>query len=242
MTLVPSLLRLSWGISSMRMIRSPGTPPRGAAFPFPLMESCIPSLTPAGMLMLMVSSPRTKPSPWQAGHLAEISIPSPLQVGQVLVVCIWPRMVLVTLLTVPVPPHVRQLWKDDLSFAPLPSQVLQTTCLLTLIFFSDPLAISCRVSFTLIRRLDPLATRRPPPRWPPPKKLSNGLPPPNMSPNWLNISSIFMPPPPPKLLAEPEWPKRSYRCRFSGLLSTSYASAASLNFSSASALFGFLSG
>src|SRR5690606_21507962 len=100
----------------------------------------------------------------------------PLQVGQVLVVCICPNMVLVTLLTVPVPPHVRQLWNDDLSLAPLPSQVKQTTCLLTLIFFSDPLAISCSVSFTLIRRLDPFVTRLPP-RWPPlpPKKLSKGL-------------------------------------------------------------------
>src|SRR5690606_3733815 len=124
--------------------------------------SCIPSLTPAGILMVMVSSPRTSPSPWQVEHLAEISTPSPLQVGQVLVVCICPRMVLVTRLTAPVPPQVRHVLNEDLSFAPEPSQVEQTTCLLTFIFFSAPLAISLSVSFTLIRRLVPFATRRPP--------------------------------------------------------------------------------
>jgi hypothetical protein len=72
--------------------------------------------------------------------------PSPLQVGQVLVVCIWPKIVLVTLRTAPDPPQVLQVWKDDLSFAPVPSQVLQTICLLTFIFFSAPLAISSSVT------------------------------------------------------------------------------------------------
>src|SRR5690606_41623218 len=89
-----------------------------------------------------------------------ISAPSPLQVGQVLVVCICPRIVFVTRRTAPVPPQVRQVWNDDLSRAPLPSQVGQMICLLTLIFFSVPLAISCSVSLTLIRRLVPLTTRR----------------------------------------------------------------------------------
>src|ERR1700761_3928569 len=124
-------------------------------------------------------------------------VPSPLQVGQVLVVCIWPNMVLVTRRTAPCPPQVLQVCTDDLSFAPVPSQVLQTICLFTLIFFSAPLAISSSVNLTLMRRLLPRCTRLPPLLClPPPKKPSNGLPPPNISPNWLNISSIFMPPPP----------------------------------------------
>src|ERR1700761_3591585 len=106
------------------MIRSPGMPPRGAALPLPLMLNCMPSLTPAGTLMLIVSSPRTTPSPWQTLHFEVITLPSPLQVGQVLVVCIWPRIVLVTRRTAPEPPQVLQVWKDDLSFAPVPSQVL----------------------------------------------------------------------------------------------------------------------
>src|SRR5690606_1352017 len=182
-------------------IRSPGIPLRGAAFPFPLMESCMPSLTPAGMLIAIVSSPRNKPSPRQVVHLAVISTPSPPQALQVLVVCIWPKMVLVTRRTVPDPPQFRHVWTDDLSRAPLPSQEEQVTCLLTLIFFSTPLAISSSVSLTLMRRLVPLDTRRPPWRPPPPKKLSKGLPPPpKISPNWLNMSSIFMPPPP-----KPPW-------------------------------------
>src|SRR5476651_49084 len=184
------------------MIRSPGTPPLGAALPLPLILNCMPSLTPAGILMLMVSSPRTTPSPWQTVHFEVMVEPSPLQVGQVLVVCIWPSMVLVTLRTAPEPPQVLQVEKDDWSFAPVPSQVRQTTCLFTFIFFSAPLAISSRVKRTLIRRLLPRATRLPPPPpWrppPPPKKPSNGLPPlPKMSPNWLKISFISIPGPPP---------------------------------------------
>src|ERR1700761_2717525 len=126
-------------------------------------------------------------------------VPSPLQVGQVLVVCICPKMVFVTRRTAPDPPQVLQVWKDALSFAPVPSQVLQGICLLTFIFFSVPLAISSSVKRTLIRRLLPRATRRPPPPWrppPPPKKPSNGLPPPKISPNGLNMSFISMPPPP----------------------------------------------
>src|SRR5690554_1154312 len=108
-------------------------------------------------------------------------------------------MVFVTRLTEPVPEQVEQVWKEDLSFAPEPSQVLQTIFLFTLIFFSTPLAISSRVSFTLIRKLLPRITRRPPPprERDPPKKLSKGLPPspPKISPNWLKISSIFISPP-----------------------------------------------
>src|SRR6187402_3087448 len=130
-------------------------PPLGAALPLPLMLNCMPSLTPAGTFKLMVSSPRSTPSPWQVLHFEVITEPSPLQVGQVLVVCIWPNMVLVTRRTAPWPPQVLQVWKDDLSLAPVPSQVLQSTCLFTLIFFSVPLAISSSVNLTLIRKLLP---------------------------------------------------------------------------------------
>src|SRR5690606_15070017 len=133
--------------------------------------SCIPSLTPAGILIAIVSSPLSSPSPRQVVHLEVISTPSPLQVGQVLVVCICPRMVLVTRRTDPAPPQVPQVLNEDLSFAPDPSQVLQTMLLLTFIFFSTPLAISSKVNFTFIRRLLPLETLRPPPLdWPPPPK------------------------------------------------------------------------
>src|SRR6202012_3354820 len=216
MILLPSRFKVSCSISSIRIMRSPGTPPRGAALPLPLMLSCMPSLTPAGIFMLIVSSPRINPSPWQTGHLAVITVPSPLQVGQVVVVCIWPRMVLVTLRTAPAPPQVLQVCTDERSLAPEPSQVLQTICLFTFIFFSAPFAISSSVRRTFIRRLLPRIPLRPPLLClpPPPKKSPNGLPPPNISPNWLNMSSIFMapppyPPPPPfgdcALAAWPNW-------------------------------------
>jgi hypothetical protein len=64
-------------------------------------------------------------------------------------------MVLVTRLTAPCPPQVLQVEKEFLSFAPVPSQVVQTICLLTFIFFSTPLAISSKVNFTFIRKLVP---------------------------------------------------------------------------------------
>ena len=45
------------GSSSIRITRSPGLPPRSPALPRPLMLSCMPSCTPAGMSMFTVSSP-----------------------------------------------------------------------------------------------------------------------------------------------------------------------------------------
>src|SRR5690606_19538876 len=144
MTLMPSRFNVSCGISSMRIIKSPGIPPLGAAFPFPLIDNCIPSLTPAGMLIAIVSSPLSNPSPRQVVHLDVISTPPPLQLGQVLVVCLCTSIVLVTRLTHPTPPQVAQVWQDDLSFAPVPPQVGHCTCLFTLTFFSPPLAISSK--------------------------------------------------------------------------------------------------
>src|SRR5882672_11080611 len=118
----------------MRMMRSPGAPPLSPAFPLPPTLSCIPSCTPAGISMVTVSSPYTRPSPLHTGHLAVTVEPSPLQVGQVVTVCIWPRKVLVTLRTWPLPPQVEQVCTLLLSLAPLPLQVLQPTYFLTLIF------------------------------------------------------------------------------------------------------------
>src|SRR5688572_14429583 len=100
-------------------------PPLSPALPFPFTFNCMPSCTPAGISMLTVSSPYTRPSPLQLPHLAVIVDPSPLQEGQVETVCICPRKVFCTLLTWPLPPHVLQVCILPLSFAPLPLQVLQ---------------------------------------------------------------------------------------------------------------------
>src|SRR6187402_3136616 len=141
-TLIPSRCNSLCGSSSISIIRSPGAPPLSPALPFPLRFNCMPSCTPAGISIEIASSPYTLPSPLHAGHLAVIVDPSPLQVGHVVTVCIWPMNVLVTLLTCPDPPQVPQVCTLPLSFAPLPLQVLQTTCFFTLIFFVTPLAIS----------------------------------------------------------------------------------------------------
>src|SRR5687768_16694508 len=124
------------------MIRSPLLPPLSPAFPLPLRLSCIPSWTPAGISIDTVSSPYTFPSPLQLTHFTVIVVPSPLQEGQVVTVCICPIKVLVTLLTCPLPPQVLQVCTLPLSLAPLPLQVLQTTCFLTFIFLVTPFAIS----------------------------------------------------------------------------------------------------
>src|ERR1700760_57308 len=124
------------------MIRSPGAPPLSPALPLPPTLSCIPSCTPAGISIDTVSSPYTRPSPLQTGHFSVTGDPSPLQVGQVVTVCICPRKVLLTRRTWPLPPQVAQVWTLFLSLAPLPLQVVQPTYFFTLIFFETPLAIS----------------------------------------------------------------------------------------------------
>src|SRR6201986_3327882 len=124
------------------MMRSPGMPPLSPALPRPPTLNCMPSCTPAGISSVTVSSPYTRPSPLQTEHLAVTMDPSPLQVGQVVTVCICPRKVLLTRRTWPLPPQVEQVWTLFLSFAPLPLQVVQETYFFTLIFLVTPLAIS----------------------------------------------------------------------------------------------------
>ena len=151
-------------------------PPAGAALPLPRRLSCMPSSTPAGMsISTTVSSQRAMFV--RVLRLGLDARPGPPQAGQVDAVCIWPRM-LVTRRT-DVPPHWRQVVFHALGLD-------QAN-----LFLVTPSAISSRVSWTLMRRLDPfidpgrLRHRRRPPA------------PPKMSPNWLKMSSMFMPAPPP---------------------------------------------
>ena len=210
----------------MTINKSPATPPRGGTFPLPDIDNCISLETPAGILIGMISSSNTRPSPKHASHLAPTLLPSPLQVGQVDEVTIWPNIVFWTRFTWPDPWHVPQVFKSVPFFEPFPEQDLQATWRFTLIFFSTPFAISSKFNFNLIRKSVPLRWRLPPPR-PPLKKLPNGLsspPPPKISPNWENISSMFMPwppNPPPAAPPIPACPKRSYCDFFWALLNTS---------------------
>src|SRR5690606_30610189 len=106
--------------------------------------------------------------------LLSITCPAPPQELQVDAVCIRPRIVLVILVTCPAPLHVGQVL-----------YVTPEACifLLTFTFFSTPLAISSKVSFTRIRRLLPLILALPPPKppKPPPKPPPKALP--KISPN-----------------------------------------------------------
>ena len=209
----------------MTINKSPATPPRGGTFPFPDIDSCMSFETPAGILIGMISSSNTRPSPKQSPHFAPTDLPSPLQWGQVEEVTIWPSIVCCTWRTWPEPWQVPQVFKSVPFLDPLPEQDLQATWRFTLIFFSTPFAISSKFNLSLIRRSVPLRWRLPPPR-PWLKKLPNGLssPPPKISPNCEKISSMFIPPPPkppPAAPPIPAWPKRSYCAFFWELLNTS---------------------
>ena len=140
-------------------------------------------------------------------------------------------MVFVIFVTCPVPLQTEQV-ENLASF--------DSIFLLTLIFFSTPLTTSSKDNFTLILKFEPLDLD-----WAdlpnPPNDDPNALP--KISPNWLNISSIFMPPAPnPPAPSNALWPNWSYLDFLSGSLKTSYASAAFLKLDSAVLSPGFLSG
>ena len=190
-------------------MRSPGTPPSGAPLPSPRTLNCMPSSTPAGISRVTTASSRFMPISSVPLGLRVMLWPVPWQTLQVEAVCIWPKMVLVTRRTCPVPWHVVQ------SACSTPGAC---TCLKTLTFLLMPSETSSRVNFTLMRRLAPFMRRRRPPPPPPPPKA-----PPKMSPNWEKMSSMFMPPPPnpPGPPRMPSWPNRSYCWRLVSSLSTS---------------------
>ncbi len=132
-TLFPSLFSASCGISSIRISKSPAIPPCGAEFPLPVMDSCMPSATPAGIGTVSTSSLCSKPELSTPGGLLSTILPEPLQVAQVEAETICPSMVFTTFFTCPAPLQVWQVLKVTPSAA---------TSLFTLIFFSTPLAIS----------------------------------------------------------------------------------------------------
>ena len=108
------------GSSSIRINKSPLIPPCRAALPLPFMESCMPSATPAGILIVIISSSRTTPSPLHSVHFLTTILPSPPQVGQVVCVCICPRIVLAIRVTTPLPLHVSHVFTPSEPSAPLP--------------------------------------------------------------------------------------------------------------------------
>src|SRR4030042_5401348 len=131
--------------------------------------------------------------------------PSPPHAGQVCVDCIWPRKVLVTWVTCPVPRQVAHVEYDEPFLAPVPSHEVQGIYLLTLIFFSTPWAISFRSTLTFTLRLLPFLVLAADLLLPPnPPKEPNASP--KISPKLAKISSMVIPPPPKPLPAPPETP------------------------------------
>ena len=207
--LLPSLLKFSSSNSLIKTSKSPEIPSDIASFPFPLTLSCIPSSTPAGILTSTVSSVKIWPFTSEPGAFLVTILPVPEHALHVVVDCIRPKIVFVICVTCPDPPHWGQVENS------VPGA---WTFLLTFIFLLTPLAISFIVKETFILRFVPFDLLCEDP--PKPPKPPNA--PPNISPNWLNMSSIFIPPAPnPPDPSKAAWPNWSYLALFSEFPKTS---------------------
>ena len=78
--LLPSRFKIKSSASSINIIKSPAGPPIGPAFPFPLMLSCMPLATPAGIFTETTSSLFTNPSALEPAGRLPIIRPVPWQV------------------------------------------------------------------------------------------------------------------------------------------------------------------
>ena len=70
----------------------------------------MPSSTPAGIFTVRVRRARTRPSPPHSGQGCSMTVPVPVQRGQVRVVMTWPRNERWTCWTSPRPRQVSQVW------------------------------------------------------------------------------------------------------------------------------------
>ena len=77
--------------------------------------------------MGMTSSCSCRPSPLHTSQVAVTVLPSPLQVGQVLLLTIWPSMVFTTRFTWPWPWQVAQVLRSVPFLAPVPLHGAQAT-------------------------------------------------------------------------------------------------------------------
>src|SRR5690348_2372930 len=87
---------------------SPRSPPRGPALPTPRSVMYCPVATPAGILTLIVLSPRTRPSPLHLRQGEAMVVPAPLHVGHGDTLTNWPKNERCARRTSPVPAHVGQ--------------------------------------------------------------------------------------------------------------------------------------
>ena len=172
---------------------------------------------------------RVRPWPRQPLHGFEMVVPSPRQAGQVVTLTNWPKMLRCDCRTCPCPLQVAQVSELVPGSDRAPWQRLHVSRREKSSCFSAPKAASSNSIVTAAARSSPrcaaVARDRRPPKAPPPKKASK------MSPMSEKPPKPSKPTPAP---FGPACPKRSYFARFSPSRSTSYASAHSLNFASAS--------
>src|SRR3989338_569661 len=109
------------------MNKSPGELPCSPATPSPRTRSCVPSSTPAGILMLSSFFIRTRPSPSHVGHAFLRELAVPLQVRQAVVVWNTPNGVRCVRTCAPVPLHALHRVRSP----PCPLHSLQRSNLLS---------------------------------------------------------------------------------------------------------------
>ena len=149
----------------------------------------MPSSTPSGISILIVLVFLLLPFPWQSGHGSVMIFPVPLHSLHGLTFTIWPKIVLLTSLICPVPPHVLQVSGSTPGLDFEPWHVGHSSLLVILISLSHPVNASSKVIGTSVYMSEPLwGPVLPREREPPPKpNMSNMFP---MSKPW-KISSKF---------------------------------------------------
>ena len=241
-TSLPSRSNISWGFTLIYTYRSPAGPPRSPWFPSPLKGITEPVSTPAGIFIESFLDFCSLPVPLHDVHGSSTTSPVPLQVEHIFVLANCPKGVLWTVLMLPEPWQVGQVFLLVPFLAPVPSHTWHFSIRFILISFLVPNAASSKVISNFIFKSEPAlgpvlwVLVLPPPK-PPPKKSPNISP--NISPKSLNPAP---PPPNPWVWSNAAWPNWSYLAFLSGSDNISYASFTSLNFASASLLSGFKSG
>ena len=170
----------------MLTTRLPEASPRTPASPLPSTVRVWPEWTPAGTWTSTFSREGVRPWPSQVSQGWSMTWPWPLQAGQVVCVCIWPKIVRCTSTTRPVPWQRSHVCMRPPSAAPVPPQSSHGARRVYATVLWQPAAASSRVTVRRIPMSRPRVRACAPARpAPPPKKESKMSPKPK--------------PPPPKM-------------------------------------------
>ncbi len=168
----PFLLKIGWGLTKTLMYKFPGFPPFFPASPFPSTNICWFVSTPAGMKILMFSSPLILPSPLQTLQIFVGLWPSPLHSGQTTNLVKEPKKVLLICWTSPFPRQEKHSSILVPGSAPIPTQRKQviyfsktSSCSFPFKTSSKEITSSTSISFPFLKFLLRLL-------WPNPKTSS----------------------------------------------------------------------